>query len=205
MSSKHKKNTGENNSSNRNLDGRRLRTVNEAKALAEYLALKPEMEKKEKEARRKRWEQVLELAEKREEEIRSGNKGKVDGKWMEDKEEAGERARGAVEAAMKSGIYRDNLGAGPSDGNKDDQVEESSDEEADEETEALESSISGHTSTVDTQAQSSRMLFGFDEDDEFMSDSSGNAEDDDASSRSRPEETDSTAITSLASKGKARL
>lgn len=65
MSSRRKKNQGEGNSSNRNLDGRRLRTVNEAKALAEYLALKPEMEKKEKEARRKRWEQVVDLAEKR--------------------------------------------------------------------------------------------------------------------------------------------
>ena len=54
MSSKRKNNQGDANSSNRNLDGRRLRTVNEAKALAEYLALKPEMEKKEKEARRAR-------------------------------------------------------------------------------------------------------------------------------------------------------
>ena len=109
MSSRRKKNTGENNSSNRNLDGRRLRTVNEAKALAEYLALKPEMEKKEREARRKRWEQVVELAERREEEIRGGSKGKVDGKWVEDKEEAGERAREAVQAAMRAGAYHDNL------------------------------------------------------------------------------------------------
>jgi hypothetical protein len=67
------------------------------------------MEKKEKEQRRKRWEQVVELAERREEEIKSGSKGKVDGKWVEDKEEAGERTREAVLAAMRSGDYRDNL------------------------------------------------------------------------------------------------
>ncbi|KAL9640772.1 MAG: hypothetical protein Q9164_000087 [Protoblastenia rupestris] len=109
MASKRKKNQGENNNSNRNLDGRRLRTVNEAKALAEYLALKPGMEGKEKEARRKRWEQVVDLAEKREEELRSATKGKVDGKWVEDKEEASERTREAVLGVMQMGGYRDNL------------------------------------------------------------------------------------------------
>lgn len=109
MSSKRKKNQGENNNSNRNLDGRRLRTVNEAKALAEYLALKPDMEKKEKDARRQRWEQVVKRAEEREEEIRNNAKGKVDGKWVEDKEEAGERTREAVLAAIKAGGYRDTL------------------------------------------------------------------------------------------------
>ena len=109
MSSKRKNNQGDSNSSNRNLDGRRLRTVNEAKALAEYLAMKPEMEKREKESRRARWEQVVDLAVKREEEIRTGSKGTIDGKWVEDKEEAGERAREAVMAAMRSGDYHDNL------------------------------------------------------------------------------------------------
>jgi len=48
MSSKRKRNQGEDNGSSRNLDGRRLRTVNEAKALAEYLAIKPDMAKREK-------------------------------------------------------------------------------------------------------------------------------------------------------------
>ena len=110
MSSR-RKNNQENggNSSNRNLDGRRLRTVNEAKALAEYLALKPEMQKREKEVRRKRWEQVIDLAEKREEDIRNNSKGKVDSKWVEDKEEAGERAREAALTAVISGKYHDNL------------------------------------------------------------------------------------------------
>ncbi|PGH26629.1 hypothetical protein AJ80_01758 [Polytolypa hystricis UAMH7299] len=110
MSSRRKGNQGENNGSNRNLDGRRVRTVKEAKALAEYLALKPDMDKKEKEARRKRWEMVVEAAERREEEIRNGGgKGKVDGAWMEDKEEVGEKAREAVLRAMKEGAWKDNL------------------------------------------------------------------------------------------------
>lgn len=106
MSSKRKRNQGDQNSSNRNLDGRRLRTVAEAKALAEYLAVKPDMEKKEKDARRKRWEQVVELAEKREAEIKHGSKVRVDGKWVEDKDEVGERTREAVFAAMASDNYR---------------------------------------------------------------------------------------------------
>lgn len=113
MSSRKKKNQGDENSSNRNLDGRRLRTVAEAKALAEYLALKPEMEKKEKEARRKRWEQVVELAEKREADIKNNTKGRVDGKWVEDKDEATERTRDAVLAAMQTGDFHDVLSSSP--------------------------------------------------------------------------------------------
>ena len=169
MSSRRKNNQGDSTNSNRNLDGRRLRTVNEAKALAEYLALKPEMEKKEKEARRKRWEQVVELAERREEEIRNGSKGKVDGKWVEDKEEAGERAREAALAAIKSGNYHDNLkasssassgGGSPkdSDGSEDDMIDEP------------ENIRNGLAVKPEVTPATSRKFFGFDEDDEFMSD-----------------------------------
>jgi len=159
MSSKRKRGQGEENGSSRNLDGRRLRTVNEAKALAEYLAIKPEMAKKEKEERRKRWEQVVELAERREEEIRSGNKGRVDGKWVEDKEEAGERTRDAVLAAMKSGDYKDVLMATATDGES-----ESEDEE-------MEGTSSKNTTPPSEAVQKPRAkaLFGFDEEDEFMS------------------------------------
>jgi len=166
MSSKRKRNQGDENASSRNLDGRRLRTVNEAKALAEYLAIKPEMAKKEKEQRRKRWEQVVELAERREEEIRSGNKGKVDGKWVEDKEEANERTREAVLAAMKSGKYKDNL------------HEASPDSASGSGNSGSEDEVIGGTSSKDTTPPSepdvrpkARAFFGFDEDDEFMSDS----------------------------------
>ena len=108
MASRKKRNQGENTSSSRNLDGRRLRTITEAKALAEYLAVKPEMEKKEKEARRKRWQDIVEMTEKKDEEIRHGGRGKVDGQWIEDKEDAAERTREAVLAVMRSGKYQDN-------------------------------------------------------------------------------------------------
>lgn len=115
MSSKRKKNglQGEDNGSSRNLDGRRLRTITEAKALADYLAIKPDMEKKEKEKRRKRWQQIVEQTEKRQEEIRHGKAGgggfMLDGKWVEDKEELDERTREAVMTALKKGAYTDNL------------------------------------------------------------------------------------------------
>lgn len=175
MSSKRKRNQGENNGSSRNLDGRRLRTVTEAKALAEYLAIKPDMEKKEKEQRRKRWEQIVELAERREEEIKSGTKGKVDGKWVEDKEEAGERTREAVLAAMKSGNYKDNLYTAPSIPLKGASATETSGSEDD--------MMGGNSSKGTTPPSDSgpskpqaRRFYGFDEDDEFMSDDEADSE-----------------------------
>lgn len=168
MSSRRKKNQGENNGSNRNLDGRRLRTVTEAKALAEYLALKPEMEKKEKEARRKRWEQVVELAEKREDEIRNGSKGRVDGKWVEDKEEAGERTREAVIAAMKSGDYKDNF-LGISSGSSGGISGGSSDESEEDAMESSSSKATSPPSATEAKGAPARTYFGFDDDDEFMS------------------------------------
>ena len=168
MSSRRKKNQGENNGSNRNLDGRRLRTVTEAKALAEYLALKPEMEKKEKEARSKRWERVVELAEKREDEIKNGSKGRVDGKWVEDKEEAGERTREALIAAMKSGDYKDNF-LGTSSGSSGGGSGGSSDESDEDAMESSSSKASSPPSTTEAKGAPARTYFGFDEDDEFMS------------------------------------
>lgn len=160
MSSKRKNNQGDSNSSNRNLDGRRLRTVNEAKALAEYLALKPEMDKREKEARRARWEQVVALAERREEEVLNGSNGKVDGKWVEDKEEAGERAREAVLVAMKSGHYQDNL-KGPFGGSSRGASAQASEES---EEDHIEDSKSKPTPTL------AKSYFGFDEDEDSTSD-----------------------------------
>ncbi|KAL2046781.1 hypothetical protein N7G274_000799 [Stereocaulon virgatum] len=168
MSSRKKNNQGDSNNSNRNLDGRRLRTVNEAKALAEYLALKPVMEKREKEARRKRWEQVVALTERREEDVRNGSKGKVDGKWVEDKEDAGERAREAVIAAMRSGDYYDNLKAASSGSSGDGPGkpnEESQDEEMEEPTPNQIITLSASKPTP----APTRTYLGFDEDDEFLS------------------------------------
>jgi len=206
MSSKRKRNQGDNNGSSRNLDGRRLRTVTEAKALAEYLAIKPDMEKKEKEQRRKRWEQVVELAERREEEIKSGSKGKVDGKWVEDKEEAGERTREAVLAAMRSGDYRDNLlnrsASSASNGSSDGSF-------------GNEDLLMAGTSSKDTTPPSdietcqphARKFFGFDEDDEFMSDEDGDGDGDEGEDEEEEDDVPEMVATqnkSSIGKGKAK-
>lgn len=178
MSSKRKKNRGDENGSSRNLDGRRLRTVTEAKALAEFLAIKPEMEQKEKEKRRERWTAIVEAAERREEEIKNGNKGRLDGKWVEDKEEAGERTRDAVLAAMKSGSYKDNL-LGTSEGSSSasaEAMEEASDGEDSDPGEGSSGATTpasengkGKEPVVAKGNTKPRSFFGFEEDDEFMS------------------------------------
>ncbi|ORY11603.1 telomere stability and silencing-domain-containing protein [Clohesyomyces aquaticus] len=144
MSSRKKRANGDANASSRNLDGRRLRTVAEAKALAEYMAAKPEMERREKEARRKKLEDTIKGLERREDEIREGRSARLDGKFVEDKSEAESKTREAVLAALK--------------------LERSSSEDEDEEV-AL-------ASASTKKAPAPKTMFGWeDEDDEFMSDS----------------------------------
>ncbi|KAL4952637.1 telomere stability and silencing-domain-containing protein [Aspergillus filifer] len=168
MSSRRKRNQGDDNGSSRNLDGRRLRTVNEAKALAEYLAVKPEMDKKEKEERRRRWEAVVDAAEKRQEEIKNGGgKQKIDGQWMEDKDEMNEKAREAVLAAMKEGTWTDNLKDAILGGSSTSASEGSGQESASGSEESDEEEIEMEDAPVPTKA-SPRKYIGFDEDDEFM-------------------------------------
>ncbi|KXJ96836.1 telomere stability and silencing-domain-containing protein [Microdochium bolleyi] len=177
MSSRKKKNQGDENGSSRNLDGRRIRTVNEAKALAEYLAIKPEMEAKEKEKRRERWQQIVDAAEQKEHEIKNSSRGRLDGKWVEDKEEVGERTREAVLAAMKDGHYKDNLlgtshGSTTSDEAEDDEDSEMDDDEANATRPAagLSRFSKSHTPPQAAAAKpQARAFAGFDEDDEFMS------------------------------------
>lgn len=191
MSSKRKRNQGDNNGSNRNLDGRRLRTVNEAKALAEYLAVKPEMEKKEKEERRRRWQAIVEAAEKREEELKNGGgRAKIDGQWMEDKDEMSEKAREAVLQAMKDGMWKDNLrdallggsSTSASEGSGSGSPASSSEESEDEDMEEPAADAAGPSEPQPKPV--ARKFFGFDdEDEEFMSDSdeeSGKEEDESA-------------------------
>ncbi|KAF3766344.1 hypothetical protein M406DRAFT_322339 [Cryphonectria parasitica EP155] len=178
MSSKRKKNRGDENASSRNLDGRRLRTVTEAKALAEYLAIKPEMEQKEKEQRRERWTAIVEAADRREEEIRNVNRGRMDGKWVEDKEEAVERTRSAVLAAMKEGNVRDNL-MGSSVGSSTSSMEAAAiDEDFAEDEKNGGGRSSGATTPQSDEGKGNvpavsttkaRTFFGFEEDDEFLS------------------------------------
>ncbi|KAL8902003.1 MAG: hypothetical protein Q9192_000216 [Flavoplaca navasiana] len=164
MSSRKKKNQGDENSSNRNLDGRRLRTVAEAKALAEYLALKPEMEKKEKEARRKRWEQVVELAERREADIKNNTKGRVDGKWVEDRDEASERTRDAVLAAMKTGEYHDISSLSPEGSSEEDSSISGRIDESEEQKRL--NALGPKSSATKKRHSASRSFFGFDDEDE---------------------------------------
>ncbi|TGJ87080.1 hypothetical protein E0Z10_g1679 [Xylaria hypoxylon] len=179
MSSKKKRNQGDENGSSRNLDGRRIRTINEAKALAEYLAIKPEMEQKEKEKRRERWQQIVAAAEEKEHEIKHSTKGRISGKWVEDKEEAGERTRDAVLAAIKAGNYKDNL-LGTSHGSTStEDVEDSTSGDEDVGKESSKSKSPPPTTKVSTKKPPTRAFAGFDEDDEFMS-SSDEDEDEDA-------------------------
>lgn len=176
MSSRKKKNQ-EDHGSSRNLDGRRLRTVNEAKALAEYLAIKPEMDKKEKEKRRERWEQIVQASEEKEAEIKSGGKGRLDGKWVEDKEEINERTRDAVLAAMKSGSYKDNLLGTSHGSSSSSQIYAQSGSEGEEKSSSKESTPpsdgdkkgKGLAKAPLKAAAPAKGFFGFDEDDEFMS------------------------------------
>ncbi|EFX06287.1 hypothetical protein CMQ_6608 [Grosmannia clavigera kw1407] len=192
MSSKRKKNNqGEDNGSSRNLDGRRLRTVTEAKALAEYLAIKPDMERKEKERRRKRWEQIIEMTEKKEDDIKHGGRGRLDGKWVEDKDEANDRTRAAVLAAMKKGQFTDvgsglqhlstSIGSGTSAFASAESASGSNDEVESEDSDASDSASSEPKPTSASVAAATtgpaktnskgkgKAFFAFDEDDEFMS------------------------------------
>jgi hypothetical protein len=76
--------------------------------LADHLASKSDDEKKEKEARRQRWEDNIEAADKKMEQIKSGRmgsgQGRLDAEYVESKEAAEEKTREAVINAMKAGM-----------------------------------------------------------------------------------------------------
>jgi len=164
MSSKKNHDRQDQNGSNRNLDGRRLRTVDEAKRLAEYLATKPEMEQREKDERRKRWEAVIDAAEATEAKIKSGkmgsNQGRLDAEYVESKELAEEKVREAVQKAMREQSLMDERTG--SESSAEDQDEDSnSDGEGD--------ASSGQEQAGPSKDTGSRTFFGWDEDDEDMS------------------------------------
>ncbi|PNS17020.1 hypothetical protein CAC42_4984 [Sphaceloma murrayae] len=156
-SRKNRNNNRDPNASSRNLDGRRLRTVTEAKALAEYLATKPEMDKKERDERRRRWESIVESAERKEEDVKSGKKGvRLDGDWVEKKEEEETKTREAVLAMMKAGMLDD-----ARTGSESDEAEEGSEEM---EVEAG-GSGSASGSSEDVEGAGTRSFFGWDDED----------------------------------------
>jgi hypothetical protein len=170
MSSRKKRNQGDNNGSSRNLDGRRLRTVNEAKALAEYLSLKPEMERKQKEQRRQRLEQIVEMAERRKDEARNGSKGQIDTRWREDREDAAERTRGAVLAVMSTGSYKDNmLGTSHSSSSSNHEPGSGEDNGKNATSSRPNPPSASKQATTPNTGPSKRNFFGFEEEDEFMS------------------------------------
>jgi hypothetical protein len=173
MSSRKKRN--ENTSSNRDINGRRLRTNAEAKALAEYLALKPGMDAKEKEERRKRYQDIIASTEAKADEIENRRPGRLDGKWVEAKEEAAEKTREAVIAAMKAGDIKDLL-------RESDESESGSEEsEGSESDEAAPVKASGSTKATAKPVS----FFGWDED-EDMSDSEEDEEDEEAKEEAPP-------------------
>lgn len=184
-SRKNRRNPEQQNASNRNLDGRRLRTITEAKNLAAYLTMKPDMDKKEREEKRKRWEAVVEAAERKEDEIKRGKGGNVrlDGQWVEQKEEVEGKTRDAVLAAMKAGLIGNEALMFERTGSE---SSASADEDYDSEAEAMEAVASGSSASSSgaddkdkptasksapaSSAPASRTFFGWDEDDEDMSD-----------------------------------
>jgi Silencing defective 2 N-terminal ubiquitin domain len=171
MSSRKKKNQGDANGSSRNLDGRRLRTITEAKALAEYLALKPDMDKKEKEERRKRWQQIVEMAEQQQDELKNGNKVRLNEKWLEDKDEASERTREAVIAALQAGEIKNVM------------VESDASDTGSEQSGSSDNNDAVKDRAEKTKAstsKSSRTFFGWDDDEEMMSDSEEDEDEEDA-------------------------
>ncbi|GAB7352883.1 hypothetical protein MBLNU459_g3479t1 [Dothideomycetes sp. NU459] len=181
MSSRKNRNRNEDtNGSNRNLDGRRLRTITEAKNLASYLAMKPDMDKKEREEKRKRWEAIVEAAERKQEEINQGKKSvRVDGQWVEAKEEIESKTRDAVMAAMKAGL----IGG---DGRPDDLERTGSESSTSGDAEAMDSdgkaelseSASSEEERPTAAASATRTFYGWDEDDEDLSDEDDDNEED---------------------------
>jgi hypothetical protein len=163
MSSRKKKNQGEQNGSSRNLDGRRLRTITEAKALAQYLTVKPEMDKQEKEERRRRWEQVVETAERKQDEIKRGGKTRLDGLWMEAKDDATEKTKDAILAAMAAGEI-DSLLLPNSDS------EASDDGSDDSDSDPAPTELPKTEENAKESKTTSRSFFGWDEEEESDSD-----------------------------------
>jgi hypothetical protein len=175
MSSRKNRDRQNQTGSNRNLDGRRLRTIDEAKRLAEYLATKPEMEKRERDERRKRWEAVIDAAEATEAKIKSGkmgsNGGRLDAEYVESKEAAEEKVREAVQKAMREQMAADGRTGSESsaeEGDEDD--EDASDSDSDEQ----DSSPNEGAVASSSKDSGGRSFFGWDDDEDEDEDDEDN-------------------------------
>lgn len=204
MSSRKKRGQEENSDSCRNLDGRRIRTVKEAKALAAYLEIKPEMDRTEREKRKERWRKVVEQADKREAEERGdavmGGTRFEDTEWLEKAEEEKEKLREAVVRAMKEGAYEDEEkkrdGSPGSSG-----TSSGADEEEVEELKKPKIAVPKPILPPTVSSTKVRRFSGFDDDDEFMS---GDDEDDDKEMKDIAEENDEQEPTDSTGKGKGK-
>ncbi|QIW97682.1 hypothetical protein AMS68_003200 [Peltaster fructicola] len=161
MSSRKNRDRENTNGSNRNLDGRRLRTVEEAKRLAQYLEMKPEMERKEREERKARWEAVIKAADETEEKIKAGklgsNQGRLNAEYVENKELAEDKTREAVIRAMREGL----AGKTGSESSNDEEMDSSEDGQ-----EATSSSASEGAIVRADKASTEPAFFGWDEDED---------------------------------------
>lgn len=159
--------------SNRNLDGRRLRTVDEAKRLAQYLEMKPEMDKKERDERRKRLEAVIQAADETEERIKSGklgsNQGRLNAEYVESKELAEDKMREAIHRAMKDGQLQ--IGRTGSESSADNEDDDSNDEQE------SDSSSSEPAKPSTSQVGAGPSFFGWDEDEDDEDDDDDEDED----------------------------
>ncbi|KAK3829222.1 MAG: telomere stability and silencing-domain-containing protein [Benniella sp.] len=91
----------------RDLSGRRIKTVNEAKKMAEYIQKEPERAKAKKESLKRKIEEKLEVAE------RPTRKHRFeDSKYFDDAEEQVEEVKSAVAAAIKNTVTADVKGKG---------------------------------------------------------------------------------------------
>ena len=156
-----RKKSQENSDSCRNLDGRRMRTVKEAKALAAWLEVKPEMDRKEREVRMQRWRDIIDAAERKEE-----GKGErfQDTEWLEGLEEGKERTREAVLRSLKEiGLVEEEESSGES--------SDSGDAEAEGSGAAAKRAVAEMSAKEQKPVQERKFAGWDDEDDEFMSDS----------------------------------
>lgn len=200
MSSRKRRGQEENSDSCRNLDGRRIRTVKEAKALAAYLEIKPDMDRKEREKRQERWRRVVELADRREAEEKGGvilgGKRFEDTEWLEKSEEEKEKMREAVLKAMKEGAIKEKRSESPGSSGSSSGMDEGNEEE-EMVTKVLPAVPKLPEPRVNVNA--APKFAGFDDDDEFMSE-----DDEDAAMSDIAEEDEEEEEVVLEGKGKGK-
>jgi hypothetical protein len=116
MSSRKKRDQNQNaNGSSRNLDGRRIRTVAEAKKLGEVLAKADKVQKEEEATRKKELEDRIEDTESKLELLKSGrlggDRGRLDAQYVESKEAVQNKTTESVMKGLREGTLQlDRLG-----------------------------------------------------------------------------------------------